>query len=76
MKTVKSKFFLIIIYLFGVMHTFAKPNPPHPPHPNKTNDPPPPGLPIDDNLFIVLIIAILFGIYVIYNHNIKQKTPT
>jgi H+/gluconate symporter-like permease len=73
MKTVKSKFFLILIYLFGVMHTFAKP---HPPHPNKTNEPPPPGLPIDMGIYLVFILALLYGIYIIYNHNIKQKTPT
>lgn len=74
MKTVKSKFFLIIIFLFGVMHTFAKPNPPHP---NKTNnDPPPPGLPIDLGVYVVFILALLYGIYIIYSHQLKTKTPT
>jgi len=76
MKTIKSRFFFIIIYLLGVMHIFAKPHPPHPPHPNKTNDPPPPGLPIDTGIYLVFILALLYGIYIIYSHQLKTKTPT
>ena len=38
--------------------------------------PPPPGLPIDDNLIILITMAIIFGIYVIYNQQAKtKKTP-
>ncbi len=36
---------------------------------------PPPGLPIDENIFILIIIALLFGVYVIYSHRLKTKTP-
>ena len=71
MKTIKSKFFFIIICLLGVMQTFAAPNPPQP---NKTNDPPPPGLPIDTDIYLVFIFALLYGIYIIYNHQLKTKT--
>lgn len=75
MKIIKSKFFFVIICLFEAMHTFAAPNPPHPPNPNKSNGPPPPGLPIDMDVYLVFILAILYGIYIIYSHQLKTKTP-
>lgn len=36
---------------------------------------PPPGLPIDEHIFIVMILAVLFGIYIIYSYRLKAKTP-
>lgn len=75
MKTIKSRGFFILVCLFEVMQTFAAP---HPPHPKKTTDdpgPPPPGLPIDTGLYVLLILALLYGIYIIYIHNQKTKTP-
>ena len=44
-----------------------------------TNPPPPPGeeepvVPIDENIFILFFMAILFGIYITYKYNSKQKT--
>jgi hypothetical protein len=52
----------------------AKNNPPVPLN-GRTNDgpPPPPTTPIDENLSVLLIIAIMFGIYIIYNETIKIK---
>ncbi len=35
--------------------------------------PPPVGLPIDQGLFVLLLIALLFGIYVIYSFRKKLK---
>ncbi|WP_165929963.1 hypothetical protein [Flavobacterium caseinilyticum] len=40
------------------------------------NPAPPPGLPINENIFILMTIAILFGIYIIYKHKLKEKTTT
>ena len=46
-----------------------------------SNPPPPPGtcLPcdvsIDSSIMILLIIALVFGIYIIYRSNLKTKTP-
>lgn len=38
--------------------------------PPNTNPPPPgPQLPIDDNMWILLIVGLLFGIYVVYRKN-------
>jgi hypothetical protein len=62
-----------MICLIGISNAFAGP---HPPPPNGKKPPPPPGLPIDENLFIVLILAVLFGIYIIYKYQLKTKTPT
>ena len=33
------------------------------------------GLPIDENIYMIVLFAILFGIYIIYRHNLKTKTP-
>jgi hypothetical protein len=48
-----------------------------PPSPTaKTNDfpvDPPDGLPIDENVIILAVIALCFGIYIIYKHSIKTK---
>jgi hypothetical protein len=32
-------------------------------------------LPIDESIMILLIIAIVFGIYIIYRNNLKTKNP-
>ena len=73
MKIIISKLLIIMTYLLGIFNTFAAPNPPPP---NGKKPPPPPGLPIDDSLFLLLIIAVLFGVYTIYKCQIKTKTPT
>lgn len=67
-----SKFFIVIIYLLGVTITFAGP---HPPSPGFKKPPSPPGLPIDENIFIVIILGLLYGLYSIFRHKIKTKTP-
>ncbi len=73
MKTIKNKFFFIIICLFGVLESFSAPSPPMPT--GKKLPPPPPGLPIDEDLYLVLVLGLIYGIYFIYNYQIKQKTP-
>jgi hypothetical protein len=72
MKYIANKLLTTLTCLIGISNTFAKPNPPPP---NFKKPPPPPGLPIDENLYILLLIAVLFGIYIIYRHNLKTKTP-
>ena len=48
-----------------------------PPTPSKyKKPPPPPGLPIDENIYMLLIVALFLGIYIIYNNKLKTKTPT
>ena len=73
MKTIVNAFFIVIAFLFGFFDSVAKNNPP-PPNPNgKTNVDPPPGLPIDENLPFLILIAVLFGMYIIYNQTLKTK---
>ncbi len=72
MKIIINKFLLIIICLFGVLDVFSAPSPPMP---TGKKPPPPPGLPIDENLYLVLIIALLYGVYIIYKYQLKTKTP-
>jgi hypothetical protein len=69
-------FFVVVLFLLDIVGVMAGPNPPVPSPRKKGGGPPPnPGLPIDQDLVILLIIAVLFGVYVIYKHQLKQKTP-
>jgi hypothetical protein len=77
METAKRKFFLLVICLLGAMNIFANPNPPQPPKGDQpTGGTPPPGLPIDTEIYLLFILAILYGIYILYNHSLKVKTPS
>ena len=73
MRIIVKKFFIVTISLLGVLEAIAVP---HPPNPGGKKPPPPPGLPIDDSIYVVFILALLYGIYIIYNHQLKTKTPT
>lgn len=72
MEAIVRRFFVLLITLLGVMNAIAAPSPPAPTY---KRPPPPPGLPINENLFVLLIIAILFGMYMIYRHQLKTKAP-
>jgi hypothetical protein len=72
MKIVSDKFFAFVIFLFGITSVLALPveDPPVP-----FVDPPPgEPLPIDDGVYILLVVAVLFGLYIIYSN--KRKTET
>jgi len=73
MKALLAKFYLLIFFLFGVFPAFSA-DPPTPRRRGLT-PPPPPGLPIDENIFLLVGIAILFGIYIINKNNLKTKNP-
>lgn len=73
MRIIVKKFFIVIISMLSVLNLYSAPNPPMP---GGRKPPPPPGLPIDDGLYIVFIIALLYGSYIIYNYQFKTKTPT
>ncbi|MBG6111835.1 hypothetical protein H4V97_002203 [Flavobacterium sp. CG_23.5] len=74
MNILPNKFYLFIAFLFGTLYAIAE-NPPPPPLTGRRKPPPPPGLPIDENILTLIIIALLFGIYIIYSHRLKTKTP-
>jgi hypothetical protein len=74
MKVIKRIFFTIILFLLGVFNAIAD-GPPAPSPTGKRRLIPPPGLPIDDHVFLLLMFGALFGIYSIYKFRIKAKTP-
>ena len=76
MKAILNKFLVFIFFLFGILNGMAKATPPAPS--SKIADagdlPPPPGLPINEHLFYLLILAVIFGIYIIYSRKMQNKT--
>jgi hypothetical protein len=75
MRILPNKFYVFIAFLFGTLYAIAQSSPPTPNPFGRKKPPPPPGLPIDENIFILIIIALLFGVYIIYSHRLKTKTP-
>jgi len=69
MKAIVDKLLFFVFFLFGALNVFAQPVPPVPLPP-----PPPPGLPINEPVFYLLIIAVFFGIYIIYSRKMQNKT--
>nr|WP_314897888.1 hypothetical protein [uncultured Flavobacterium sp.] len=59
--------------MLGIFNALA--GGPPAPSPTGKKPPPPPGLPIDEHIFIAMIIAVLFGIYIIYSFKLKTETP-
>jgi hypothetical protein len=73
MKAILNKFLVFIFFLFGILNGMAKATPPSPN--GRTSDtPPPPGLPIDESLFYLIILAVIFGIYITYSRKLNPKT--
>ena len=69
---------IAIVFLFGIVNVFAASAPPTPASTAKnaaaTAGPEPqPALPIDSNLLLLVIAAVLLGIYVIYKHKLYTK---
>ena len=66
MEIIFRKFLIVVLFLFSI-GLYAQ-DPPEP------EDPPvPPPLPIDENLMLLLIAGVLFGVYVIYKYKFKTK---
>ena len=70
MKITKKIILTVLMFLYGVLDMFCKTDDP----PTPSNLPPPPGLPIDENIYMLLIVALFLGIYIIYNNRLKTKT--
>ena len=75
MKIVSNKFYILFIFLFWIMDlTAGNGAGSGPPSPTGKKPPPPPGLAIDENIIVLFILALLFGIYIIYTNVIKART--
>ncbi|MCI9844255.1 hypothetical protein [Flavobacterium pectinovorum] len=74
-----NKIATVFFVLFGVLSVFATETPPDPPATTAKGavvmaGPPNPPAPIDGaGLLVLILAAILLGIYVIYNHKLKTK---
>ena len=76
MKIVSNNVYFLIIFLFWFMYSFAglnKAGPPAPTAKQTALPPPPPALSIDENIFILMIVALLLGTYIIYINYGKTK---
>lgn len=47
----------------------------HPPAPDPNRGPPPIGLPIDNNLYLLLSVGLIFAYYIFKKKNTHKKTP-
>ncbi|MBC5839201.1 hypothetical protein [Flavobacterium muglaense] len=80
MRIFQNKFYLTFLLLLGFMDLVAgaKPSsgPPSPTGKGAAGPVTPPGLPIDGNLVLLFVAAVLLGIYIIYIRPIKVKAST
>ena len=74
MKITKILFLVFFITLINVSSVLAVTPAQAPPQPQAVNaPPPPPGGAIDQNLMVLLVIALFFGTYSIYKYNNIKK---
>jgi hypothetical protein len=64
MKTQSSKYIYTIFFVFFEVVVFGQVDP---------TPPPPPGIAIDDDKWGFFILALIFGIYIIYKYRSKRK---
>jgi len=69
MKFVPNSILILLAILVPFAGINAAPGAPPPPSPD-----PPPGAPIDSGLFMLLMIAIIYGIFKVYEFNNNKKT--
>ncbi|MGO4817384.1 hypothetical protein [Flavobacterium sp. W22_SRS_FP1] len=82
MKIASNRFIILTVLVIGWFSVIAGNNPPQPNPMGKNNaamddsfPPPPPGLPVDENIFVLFSVAILLGTFIIYKNNLKAKNP-
>lgn len=60
MKTLLSRYIYTVFFLFSGAVVFSQPIPPG-------------ELPVDENIWILIIAALIFGIYIIYVYRFKKE---
>jgi hypothetical protein len=63
-------YIILIVLVLTETSVFAGRVGPPPP-----GSPPPPGVPIDSNIVILFIVALVYGVYKIYDLKLNKKTP-
>lgn len=72
MKVSRDNFFLTIVFLLGFVSVHAAKTPPEPTE--KSAAPiAPPGTPIDSELIMLFVLALLYGLYILHKHYFKTK---
>lgn len=72
MKKRKYVVLLVLLFFLGSTNFVFAP----PPTPGPIIKPPgEPAVPIDENMILVVVLTLLFGIYMLYRQHQKQKTP-
>lgn len=69
MKIIKIVILTFCLTLFNAWDIFAQATDP----PEPWIPPEPPGSPIDQDLFVLVLLALFFGIYIIYKNNYTKK---
>ncbi|MHC0439254.1 hypothetical protein [Flavobacterium sp. 3-210] len=72
MKITKTIFFTCCFVLMTATSVVAAPAPPQPQQ-AASGPPPPPGAPIDQNLTVLAVCALIFGVYAIRRYNFIKK---
>ncbi|MRX39537.1 hypothetical protein GJU43_09640 [Flavobacterium sp. LC2016-23] len=72
MKISKTVFFVFFVTLISVSSVIAGTNTPPKPM-AKAAAPKPPDVPIDQSLLLLVMAALLFGTYTLYQYNLKRK---
>ena len=67
MKKLQSFIITIGVFLLSILNVIAQPIPPAPP------EDPPAVVPIGDNIQFIVILAVVFGLFVIYKYLKKQN---
>lgn len=70
MKIVPNKTNLLLFAFLLTINAFAAPPGGGPPPPTP---PPPPGLPVDDGILILLLVALLYGFYTVRKLSLQSK---
>ena len=60
---------ILIVFVLTGMSVFGQGPPPPPPPPDV------PAVPIGGNLFVLLLVATIYGAYKIYDLKLNKKTP-
>ena len=71
MKIMINRFLIVFLFLFSAVFNLQAG--PGTPCPGGNCPPTGPGVPIDDNIIVLLVIGFLFGIRAIYKHRLKTK---
>ncbi len=67
MNIAPKKIILSLLATALCFSVYAQQNPPPPP------DPGPPGLPINDNILILLLVGLIYGVYILKRFKFQTK---